>query len=95
MHYNILQAECTMQRYSLQHPRAVAIFLDFKAAFPSVSREFMWTALRGINLPEHWIIPLQRFYLGNRQFIGRRQKEASDAEVGIRQGCPLSPLLFV
>eukprot|EP00969_Alexandrium_andersonii_P144294 6381431-Alexandrium_andersonii.AAC.1 len=37
MHHNILQAECAMQRYSLQHPRAVAIFFDFKAAFPSVS----------------------------------------------------------
>eukprot|EP00969_Alexandrium_andersonii_P022677 992477-Alexandrium_andersonii.AAC.1 len=94
MHYNILQAECTMQRYALQHPRAVAIFFDFKAAFPSVSHKFMWAVLRGIILPEHWILLLQKFYLSNRQFIGRRRKEAFDAEVGIRQGCPLSPLLF-
>eukprot|EP00969_Alexandrium_andersonii_P331686 14659120-Alexandrium_andersonii.AAC.1 len=69
-----------MQRYSLQHPRAVAIYFDFKAAFPSVSRDFMWTALRGIGLPEQWITLLQKFYLGNKQFIGGRRKESFDAK---------------
>eukprot|EP00969_Alexandrium_andersonii_P115801 5121370-Alexandrium_andersonii.AAC.1 len=53
----------------------------------------MRAALRGINLPEQWISLLQKLYLGNKQYVGRRQVEFSVAEVDIRQGCPLSPLL--
>eukprot|EP00969_Alexandrium_andersonii_P335038 14806601-Alexandrium_andersonii.AAC.1 len=66
MNYNILQAECAMQRYSLQHPRAIAVFFDFKAAFPSVSHDFMWAVLQGIGPPDKWITLLKKFYLGNK-----------------------------
>eukprot|EP00969_Alexandrium_andersonii_P298060 13173619-Alexandrium_andersonii.AAC.1 len=49
--------------------------------------------LEGLGLPPCWITLLQKFYQGNKQFIGRRQKECFDTQVGIRHGCPLSPLL--
>eukprot|EP00969_Alexandrium_andersonii_P333675 14746836-Alexandrium_andersonii.AAC.1 len=60
MNYNILQAERTRHRRSLQHPCAIAVFFGFKAAFPSVSRDFMWVALKWIGLPEKWTTLLMK-----------------------------------
>ena len=70
------------------------VLFNFKAAFPSVNHEFMWEVLKGIGLGDRWINLIKCFYLENRQFVGKAAEESFVAEVGIRQGCPLSPLIL-
>jgi len=70
------------------------VFFDFKAAFPSVAHDFLWEVLKGLGLPPAWITMIQHFYKDNRQFVGEGDNHSFLAEVGIRQGCPLSPLIF-
>jgi hypothetical protein len=41
--------------YAFQEKEAALILFDFKAAFPSVSQEFLWMALEAISLPPAWI----------------------------------------
>ena len=70
------------------------VLFDFKAAFPSVAHSFIWEVLEGMGLPPVWIRMVKHFYQDNRQFVGEGNNLSFLAEVGIRQGCPLSPLIF-
>ena len=72
------------------------VFFDFKAAFPSVNHEFMWAVLEHIGTSPHFLNSFKCVYRGNFQQVvlrGRRSK-LFPLNSGIRQGCPLSPLLF-
>ena len=94
MNGNIILLDYGSKMYSLKYQRACMILFDFKAAFPSVGHDFMWSVLRHIGIGERWLGLIKCFYLENRQFVGSLASEHFLAQVGIRQGCPLSPLIF-
>ena len=47
---NILEVDATAQCYALKHPRAWILLLDFKAAFPSISHEFLHSTLEALGV---------------------------------------------
>ena len=93
---NILDVDFELRVASLRHPRAVAVFYDFKAAFPSVNQDFMWHTLAALGVPAPFLNAFRAFYFRNVQRIRLRGCSSRPFAVtaGIRQGCPLSPLLF-
>jgi hypothetical protein len=76
---------------------SVAVFWDFRAAFPSISRRFMRRMLRCAGLPIHAQRIIDAFYLNTccEISIGGGRFPGFPMEAGIRQGCPLSPMIFV
>ena len=72
------------------------IFFDFKAAFPSVSQQFLINSMRLLGLPEHAISLTQALYDQNncKVSFGGETYEGFGMHRGVRQGCPISPLLF-
>jgi hypothetical protein len=93
---NVLDVDFTAQKISLKSPRGAILLFDFKAAFPSMSHEFMWETLEAIGLPKQYIRALQQFYKDNKHQIRTCMGTMESVVVhsGVRQGCPLSPLLF-
>lgn len=93
---NILDVDFAAQKISLKSARGAILLFDFKAAFPSMSHEFMWETLQAIGLPAQYIRALQQFYRDNKHQIRTRRGilESVVVRSGVRQGCPLSPLLF-
>ena len=78
-------------------PSGAACFFDFKAAFPSVSHKFLWAALRHAGIPGNIIAAIQQLYQNNAHFLRWQTGRVPLFTVssGVKQGCPLSPTLFI
>ena len=67
------------------------------AAFPSMSRTFIFYALGEMNAPDWWVNAVKALYEANYHYIlwqGVRY-EGFEFYRGVKQGCPLSAILFV
>ena len=73
------------------------VFVDFEKAFDSVDREVIWQILWHYGVPEKIVIVIRCFYSGfecqviHDGFL----TEPFQVRTGVRQGCLLSPLLFL
>ena len=93
---DVVEVEDAMMEESLKGERAAGVFFDFRAAFPSIAHKYLLEALRSIGLPEHVIRAVEGFYDGHEGIIRLQGRSLGRIRIqaGIRQGCPLSPLLF-
>ena len=84
-------------KISLLHDRGALILFDFEAAFPSVSQGYMIDMLRLLGIPPNIVKVVSALYHKCSCLIKIQGSsfEGFDMTSGVRQGCPLSPLLFV
>ena len=77
--------------------QGLILFLDFKQAFDCVNHEFLFETLKRFNFKESFIQWVKVLYINaegkviNNGWISQSFK----IKRGVRQGCPLSALLFV
>ena len=73
------------------------VFIDFEKAFDSIDRNTLWKILRHYGVPEKIIKMIQVFYVGFQANVLHEgdMTEAFEMTTGVRQGCLLSPLLFL
>ena len=72
-------------------------FINFQKAFDSVHRESLWKILQAYGLPPK-IINLIKMFYDNFEcsiILGNTITEAFPVKSGVRQGCILSPILFL
>ena len=71
--------------------------MDFEKAFDSLDREAMWRILRHYGIPNKIINMLKVQYQGFTCQVlhGGTMTELIEVKAGVRQGCLLSPLLFL
>ena len=72
-------------------------FIDFEKAFDSISREVFWKLLRHYGMPDKMVTIIGVLYEGfSAQVVHNSQKtQPLNMRTGVRQGCLLSPLLFL
>ena len=96
MLHNVVEVDAGMRAASLRTDTAGAVFFDFAAAFPSLAHEYMLDVLRSLQVPPEVIRFVANLYTGNGCKIAAAGAlyDGFCVRAGIRQGCPLSPLLF-
>ena len=87
-----------MQRELLKKRRKLyVVFIDFKKAFDRVDHDLLWRKLRRMGVSDKIIRILENMYEGNTASIRMtpwRRTEDFNINIGVKQGCLLSPLLF-
>jgi hypothetical protein len=71
-------------------------FIDFSKAYDRVDRGLLWQVLQGMGLHGAALATLQQMYQGVQLQVraGGALSDPFPSTAGVRQGCPLSPLLF-
>ncbi|XP_058753184.1 uncharacterized protein LOC131626385 [Vicia villosa] len=98
IHDNILMARELLRRYTCKYlsPKC-AIQMDLQKAYDTVEWYALECILREMNFPPHftkWIM-LCMTTASYRYYIHGRQSKILKAKRGLRQGDPMSPLLYV
>mmetsp|Transcript_418 Transcript_418/g.1002 ORF Transcript_418/g.1002 Transcript_418/m.1002 type:complete len:905 (+) Transcript_418:594-3308(+) len=76
-------------------PRLHAAFIDFKQAYDTIPREALWTHLQRIRMPACLLAVIKSMYANDEYILVDGCKRARvRPHFGVKQGCPLSPLLF-
>ena len=93
---NLLEVDTAMLCSALTHENSATIFLDFEAAFPSITQEYTFEALSSCGVPEQAMNSFKFFYRQSRCRIAVKGQTYNgfDPEAGVRQGCPLSPIVY-
>lgn len=71
------------------------LFIDFFKAFDTVEHEFMFTVLKKLGFGERFCKVIKMFYNDIYSYISLNPGMTSKILRGIRQGCPISPKLFI
>ena len=93
---NVLDVDFAAQKISVQSRSGAIILFDFKAAFPSLSHDMIWDTLEATGVDPSFIQVIKMFYSNNKHILKLRGETFDGITVksGVRQGCPLSGLLF-
>ena len=73
------------------------MLVDFKKAFDSVSHEAIFALIKQIGLPEQHCNAIQALFINAHCFTTTDKSNPLriDFHAGVKQGCPLSPTLFI
>ena len=93
---NVIDVDAAMREVAFEQDDPAAVFFDFQAAFPSISHAFLHETLSALGLPPTVCRFISCLYWGHGCRIAGTDglHEGFRIGAGIRQGCPISPLLF-
>ena len=73
------------------------IMMDFMKAYDRVDRETMMETMKALDIGEKYMKMVNVLYKGSKAsvVVNGEMGDIFETKGGVRQGCPLSPLLFI
>ena len=95
--YNIRLIQDVINYFENDNIEGAIIFLDFQKAFDTVSHDFLFSVLKKINFGQSFIKWVKTIYTNSESCLSNNGWTSKPFKIqrGIRQGCPLSTLLFL
>ena len=92
----IRQAQMMIKFAEAEEVNGVIIALDQEKAYDKIKHDYLWKVLQATGIPEHFIFTIQHLYQDAQTvvFINGEQSSPFTVTRGVRQGCPLSCLVF-
>ena len=93
---NVIDVDFEARKLYLQGSDGGLVLVDLAAAFPSLGHDYLFRILEHQGVPDQFITAIRAFYVNNLNFISLdgATSPAFVAQSGVRQGCPMSPVLF-
>ena len=91
---NIMLLQLLPHALRAQGRSAVAVFCDFRKAYDTIDRTFLWNVMARLGVGGAFL-PVTEALLSNtraRAVVNGAMSRAVDFQAGVRQGCPLAPL---
>ena len=85
-----------MEESRLKGQHLYCSFVDFTKAFDTIPREGLWQRMEHIGVPMHLRVAVAQLYKEVRCQLKTQTgfSRAFSSNMGVKQGCPLSPTLF-
>ena len=95
--HQILTLRLLAEKAKKQGKKIHNCFIDFQKAFDTIKHKIIWAMLKSYGVNTKMVTLLQKIYEKSQTAvrIGEDTGEWFRADVGTRQGDPLSPLLFI
>jgi len=96
IHTNILQAKLAAQVAHAENRKGALIFFDFEKAFDRLNRSFLFKTLQSLGFPPLFIQSIETILSNTLAsvIVNGWLSDLFQTYSGVRQGCPISPLLF-
>ena len=93
----VMMCQMVIDYLAINHESAYLVMLDQEKAFDRVDPTYLLDVLRAYKIPEYLINWVSIIYslVPTKLCINGQVTESILLKSGVRQGCPLSPLLFV
>ena len=77
--------------------KSIQVAVDFHKAYDSLNRKFLWYILKWFGFPRSLISLIKKTYTATKAtfIVNGFSSKKYLVSSGIRQGCPLAPLLFI
>jgi len=94
---NVRIVEDIIDHYNTSNKEGILMFLDLKKAFDTLEWDFMFQVLKLYNFGDDFIKWIKTLYYKPKAIIKNNGHFSEDFEIfrGIRQGCPVSSLIFI